>query len=118
MVLQILVNLVRNAMQACEASSTQDKSLTIRVSQEAGRIRVAVADNGSGILPEHLPRIFAHGFTTKKDGHGFGLHSAALSAKEMGGSLAVQSDGPGQGATFTLELPMGRRACGPEGVVG
>jgi signal transduction histidine kinase len=52
-----------------------------------------------------LTRVFAHGFTTKKDGHGFGLHSAALTAKEMGGSLTVQSDGPGHGATFVLELP-------------
>ena len=105
-VLQILVNLVRNTMQAGEGSSTPEKRLTIRVSQVAGRVRIAVADNGSGILPEHLSRIFAHGFTTKKDGHGFGLHGAALAAKEMGGSLAVQSEGPGRGATFTLELPM------------
>jgi PAS domain S-box-containing protein len=105
-VLQILVNLVRNAVQACEGSSSQDKRLTLRVSQHARRIRVAVADNGSGILPEHLARIFAHGFTTKQDGHGFGLHSAALSARAMNGSLSVQSGGPGQGATFTLELPL------------
>jgi PAS domain S-box-containing protein len=105
-VLQILVNLVRNAMQACEASASQEKRLTLRVSQEAGRVRIAVADNGGGILPENLSRIFAQGFTTKKDGHGFGLHSAALAAKEIGGSLAVQSEGPGRGATFTLELPM------------
>jgi PAS domain S-box-containing protein len=105
-VLQILVNLVRNAMQACETSVEQEKRLAIRVSQEAGRVRIAVADNGSGISPEHLSRIFAHGFTTKKDGHGFGLHGAARAAKEMGGSLAVQSEGPGRGATFTLELPM------------
>ena len=104
MVLQILVNLVRNAMQACEGSSSQDKRLNIRVSQEAGRVRIAVADNGSGILPEHLPRIFAHGFTTKRDGHGFGLHSGALAAKELGGSLNAHSEGPGKGATFTLEL--------------
>jgi signal transduction histidine kinase len=64
-----------------------------------------VIDNGVGILPENLTRIFNHGFTTRKDGHGFGLHSGALAAKEMGGSLNVHSDGPGQGAAFTLELP-------------
>jgi signal transduction histidine kinase len=58
-----------------------------------------------GILPENLTRIFNHGFTTRKDGHGFGLHSGALAAKELGGSLNVRSDGPGQGAAFTLELP-------------
>jgi two-component system, LuxR family, sensor kinase FixL len=105
-VLQILVNLMRNAMQACEGTSTAEKRLTIRLSQAAGRARIEVADNGSGILPENLPRIFAHGFTTKKDGHGFGLHNAAMAANEMGGSLTVQSDGPGRGATFTLELPI------------
>lgn len=106
MVLQILVNLVRNAQQACEGSGGAEKCLTIRLSQEAGRIRIAVTDNGSGISPENLPRIFAHGFTTKKDGHGFGLHSAAAAAGELGGSLSVQSGGLGRGATFTLELPM------------
>jgi PAS domain S-box-containing protein len=105
MVLQILVNLVRNATQACETSSRPEKRLTIRLSNKADRVRIAVADNGSGILPENLSRIFAHGFTTKKDGHGFGLHSAALAAKEMSGSLNVQSEGIGHGATFTLELP-------------
>jgi signal transduction histidine kinase len=62
-------------------------------------------DNGVGIRPENLIRIFAHGFTTRKDGHGFGLHSGALVAKELGGRLTVHSDGPGLGATFTLELP-------------
>ena len=104
-VLHILVNLVRNAREACRTTNGQENRLTIRVNQEAGRVRIAVADNGSGISPENLAKIFTHGFTTKKDGHGFGLHSATLAAKEMGGSLSVQSDGPGQGAAFTLELP-------------
>lgn len=85
MVLQILVNLVRNAMQAFEASGGQQKRLTVRV-------RIAVADNGSGILPENLVRIFAHCFTTRKSGHGFGLHSSALAAKKMGGSLTIHSE--------------------------
>jgi signal transduction histidine kinase len=64
-----------------------------------------VSDNGIGIPPENLARIFNHGFTTRKDGHGFGLHSGALAAKEMGGSLIAHSEGTGKGATFTLELP-------------
>jgi signal transduction histidine kinase len=70
-----------------------------------GRVRIAVIDNGVGIPPENLTRIFNHGFTTRKDGHGFGLHSGALAAKELGGSLTVLSEGPGLGAVFTLELP-------------
>jgi signal transduction histidine kinase len=69
------------------------------------RVKISVVDNGIGISRENLTRIFAHGFTTRKDGHGFGLHSGALAAKELGGALLVHSDGPGRGAVFTLELP-------------
>jgi signal transduction histidine kinase len=69
------------------------------------RVRITIADNGVGIAAEHLTRIFNHGFTTKKDGHGFGLHSGANAAKEMGGTLTAHSDGSGKGAEFTLELP-------------
>jgi signal transduction histidine kinase len=103
--LQIMVNLLRNAKHACQDSERADKRLTVRVANGEGRIRISVIDNGVGIPPENLTRIFNYGFTTRKGGHGFGLHSGALAAKEMGGSLAVQSDGPGKGATFTLELP-------------
>jgi signal transduction histidine kinase len=104
-VLQILVNLLRNAKHACQDSKRADKRLTVRVANGEGRIRISVIDNGVGIPPENLMRIFNHGFTTRKDGHGFGLHSGALAAREMGGSLTVHSDGPGHGAAFTLELP-------------
>jgi signal transduction histidine kinase len=69
-------------------------------------LRIRVEDDGEGIAPENLTRLFAHGFTTRKTGHGFGLHSCALAAKEMGGTLTAASDGPGKGATFTLELPI------------
>jgi urea transport system substrate-binding protein len=105
-VLQILVNLVRNAKQACDEQDPPEKRLTLRVTNGLDRVRIAVTDNGMGISPANLTRIFAHGFTTKKTGHGFGLHSGALAAREMGGALNVQSEGPGQGATFTLELPL------------
>ena len=104
-ILQILVNLLRNAKYACHDSERADKRLTVRVANGEGRVRISVIDNGVGIPPENLTRIFNHGFTTRKDGHGFGLHSGALAAKEMGGSLTVHSDGVGQGASFTLELP-------------
>jgi PAS domain S-box-containing protein len=105
-VLQILMNLVRNAKQACHETGGAEQRLTVRVTNGDDRVRVAVSDNGVGISPENLARIFAHGFTTKKDGHGFGLHSAMAAAGEMGGSLIVQSGGLGKGATFTLELPV------------
>jgi signal transduction histidine kinase len=65
-----------------------------------------VIDNGVGIEPENMQKIFNHGFTTRKSGHGFGLHSGALAAMEMAGSLRAHSDGLKQGATFTLELPL------------
>jgi signal transduction histidine kinase len=104
-VLQILVNLVRNAKLACNSSDRKDKKIVLRAMNGEGRVKIAVIDNGVGIPPENLTRIFQHGFTTRKDGHGFGLHSGALAAKELGGSLTVQSEGPGLGATFTLELP-------------
>jgi signal transduction histidine kinase len=105
-VLQILVNLVRNAKYACEESQSLERRVTLRVAVEHGGARISVIDNGVGIAPENLTRIFNHGFTTRASGHGFGLHSGALAAKELGGSLNVHSDGPGRGATFTLELPV------------
>jgi signal transduction histidine kinase len=104
-VLQILINLVRNAKYACDESGRSDKQVTVRVNNGDDRVRISVIDNGVGIPPENLTRIFHHGFTTRKDGHGFGLHSGALAAKELGGTLTAQSDGPGKGATFALELP-------------
>jgi len=104
-ILQIMVNLLRNAKHACQESDRVDKRLTVRVVNGNGRVRISVIDNGVGIPTENLTRIFNHGFTTRKDGHGFGLHSGALAAKEMGGSLTVHSDGRDLGSTFTLELP-------------
>jgi len=104
-VLQILVNLVQNATNACVESGRDDRRITVRISRQGDRVRLAVADNGVGIAAENLTRIFALGFTTRKEGHGFGLHSSALAAKELGGSLTARSPGPGLGSTFILELP-------------
>ncbi len=108
-VLQILVNLLRNAKYAMDSHAGGPgyvKRLVVRVKSTApDRVSIVLADTGVGIAPEHLTKIFNHGFTTKKDGHGFGLHSGANAAKEMGGTLTAYSAGPGQGAEFTLELP-------------
>ena len=105
-VLQILINLIRNAKYALDDSGRTDKRMTISI-EGCGedKVQIKVADNGIGIAPENLTRIFGHGFTTKRDGHGFGLHSGANAATEIGGSLTAHSDGLGCGATFTLELP-------------
>ena len=105
-VMQILVNLLSNAKHALDHSDG-DRRMKVRVVQnQEGLLEIAVIDNGVGIPPENLSRIFSHGFTTKKMGHGFGLHSGALAAKELGGTLKAHSDGPGLGATFTLTLPL------------
>jgi PAS domain S-box-containing protein len=104
-VLQILVNVIRNAKYACESTSAE-KRVTVRVWAADATMQVAVIDTGVGIPPENLERIFSHGFTTRKDGHGFGLHSCALAATDLGGTLQGESAGPGRGATFTLTLPL------------
>ena len=109
-VLLILVNLVSNARHATAHLTHADVRIVLHTSLEPAadgqqRLRISVEDNGEGIAPDHLTRIFAHGFTTRKDGHGFGLHSCALAAREMGGALQAHSEGRGHGARFTLELP-------------
>lgn len=105
-VLQILVNLISNAKYAMTESKRDDKNLVIRIYEHGqDKVRIEVTDNGAGIPQENLTKIFNHGFTTRRDGHGFGLHSGALAARDLGGSLIARSDGEGKGATFTLELP-------------
>ena len=106
-ILQILLNLLRNAQQAIDAAGTPERLIRMRIRRhEDDRVHIEVRDSGIGLTPENLTRIFAHGFTTKSDGHGFGLHAGALAAKQLGGSLWAESEGPGLGATFTLELPL------------
>ena len=107
LILQILVNLLRNAKQAIEESGREERRIVVKIQNNGGElVKVTVQDSGNGIAAENLTRIFSHGFTTKKTGHGFGLHSSALAATGMGGALSAQSDGPGTGATFLLELPI------------
>ncbi|HSV34154.1 MAG TPA: AAA family ATPase [Ramlibacter sp.] len=106
-VLQILVNLISNAANAMEGAPPGSNRLTLEVAMAGDTcIRVSVRDQGVGIPAENLTRIFAHGFTTRRAGHGFGLHSCALAARQLGGTLTAHSDGVGHGATFVLELPV------------
>lgn len=117
-VLQILVNLLSNAKRAMEGVPDRAHQITIRLGSTLDNtLQIQVIDNGEGIVPDNLSRIFAHGFTTRKAGHGFGLHSCVLASQEMGGSLTAHSDGWGQGAMFVLTLPMGPagRAVVPPG---
>ncbi|MBF0299138.1 MAG: sensor histidine kinase [Oligoflexia bacterium] len=124
--LQILINLLNNARQAVRQNNEGEKKIEIKVATEianvttdknpddslsanAENLKIIVKDNGYGISNENLNRIFNHGFTTKKDGHGFGLHSSANAAKEMGGRLDVMSDGEGKGAEFVIKLPLQKK---------
>jgi signal transduction histidine kinase len=105
-VMQILVNLIRNAKQACDETHRGDKKIVLRIGEQQDRAEISVIDNGIGISPDNLARIFSHGFTTKKTGHGFGMHSGSLAAKDLVGELRCESAGAGRGATFTLTLPL------------
>jgi Amt family ammonium transporter len=106
-VLQILVNLLRNSKEALVAGRTEGRRMVVRLARlDEDNVLLEVTDNGIGIASGNLAKIFGHGFTTKHDGHGFGLHSCANAAKEMGGSLTAHSDGEGRGASFRLVLPL------------
>ncbi|HYO57546.1 ATP-binding protein, partial [Archangium sp.] len=105
-VLQILLNLLSNARHALEAVSAEQRHLQLRLHQDNGSALLQVIDSGMGLAPEHLPRLFSQGFTTRKSGHGLGLHSSALAAQLLKGRLTLESPGPGQGATATLCLPL------------
>jgi DNA-binding LacI/PurR family transcriptional regulator len=103
--LHVLVNLVKNAVEAMRGTPEGQRVLVLRgARQDDGRIRLELKDSGEGIAPDDLKRIFSYGFTTKHDGHGFGLYTCTRYAKQLGGSLSVSSEGKGQGATFTLLL--------------
>ena len=106
-ILQILLNLISNAKRALKEKAEGERFLFVRTRRAGkGSVTVEIQDTGVGIAPEHLTKIFAQGFTTRRGGHGFGLHSGVLAAQQMGGTLRVQSEGLGQGATFILELPL------------
>ena len=104
--IHILLNLIKNAKDAMADNPTSDRRLQIETRQENGEVLLILRDNGAGIEADHLTRIFNHGFTTKTEGHGFGLHTCANLMTEMGGHIGVDSPGVGEGATFTLVFPL------------
>jgi signal transduction histidine kinase len=106
--LQILVNVLQNAKDALLSVNPElahNKIITIKTQDDNNYSDIIISDNGVGIPPDNITKIFSLGFSTKKDGHGFGLHTSALAAKELGGTLQAKSDGVGEGAVFTLTLP-------------
>ena len=111
--LQILVNLLRNAKQAMRQQVQDSHELNLSVKyqdDDEASVVMTIQDSGIGIAPEHLSKMFTRGFTTKTDGNGIGLHSSILAIQNMGGSMHVQSEGVGRGATFTLTFPVQKAA--------
>lgn len=113
-VLQILVNLLSNAKYATSPVTDRERRICLRIGETDGSATIEVADNGIGISADDMPKVFTHGFTTRPGGHGFGLHTSALAAKELGGSLRVASAGLGHGATFTLQVPLVTAPSNPD----
>jgi len=113
--IEILSNFIANSRQALDASQTPAKRLVVRAFQnQQANLQIDVSDNGVGISPEHCERLFAYGFTTKPEGHGFGLAGSLLAARSMGGTARGTSEGEGKGATFTIELPWSLAATHPQ----
>ena len=111
--MQILTNLISNAKEAILQNEQSSKVLELSVKKaDEDHIQFEVTDDGIGIAEDQIQWIFSQGYTTRQDGHGFGLHSAANAAKEMGGSLGCRSEGLGKGATFTLEIPISQKGDG------
>ncbi len=109
--LQVLTNLIKNAKEATAENDQLNRVREIVLETgciESGDVFIRITDNGCGIAAENLQRIFNHGFTTKENGHGFGLHTSVLAMTDMGGTLRVHSDGPGHGTTFTLIVRAGQ----------
>lgn len=104
-ILQVVVNLLKNAKDALSLGRKEDRRLIVRSFRDGDRLQLEVEDNGIGVAEENLAKIFSHGFTTKEDGHGFGLHSCANTINEMGGRMSVTSEGVGLGATFMINVP-------------
>ncbi|MCP4599380.1 MAG: HAMP domain-containing histidine kinase, partial [Proteobacteria bacterium] len=102
--IQILMNLITNAKDAMKKTPNDNRQIKFLLNEQGETVQLKVVDTGSGIPPENIKSIFNHGFTTKKDHQGFGLHSCANQMSEMGGKMWAESQGDGQGATFILEF--------------
>jgi signal transduction histidine kinase len=105
--LQILVNLLSNARHAVQAGDRRNRRILLKLARDGDHVRVTVEDTGIGMTEEVLSQIWRFGFTTKKNGHGFGLHNSANAAQEIGATLTAHSDGVGQGSRFVLRIPLG-----------
>lgn len=104
-IVHILINLIKNAKEALLDNAAGDRIMRFRIWKEAESLYLSISENGLGIEPEALKNLFTFGFTTKNDGHGFGLHYCKNIMTNLGGEISVASEGPGKGSTFTLRFP-------------
>ncbi len=106
--MHIIVNLIKNSKEAMRDIPAGKKELAFTIDSDHEAVYARVRDTGHGISKEDQKKMFSYGFTTKADGHGFGLHSSASYMVEMGGTLSVESKGYGEGATFVLKFPISK----------
>ncbi len=104
--IHILVNLINNAIEAMTEINEENRKLAIMIYSKEKYAYIKVKDTGMGVLQKNIRKIFSHGYTTKKKGHGFGLHTSANYMTEMKGRMWAESDGEGKGTAFILEFPI------------
>ena len=104
--LQVIINLISNAKYALIESDKESRKIFIFVKKNGNKISVEIKDNGVGIASEDIPHLFEYGFKKRRGGHGYGLHHSALVVNELGGRVSVSSDGLGEGASFTVIIPI------------
>jgi signal transduction histidine kinase len=104
----VFINLFVNAADAMGMQESR-RAIAVRTRADGGatQVRVDVTDTGPGIRPENLPRMFEFMFTTKADGHGFGLSTSHRTIQNHGGKISVESP-EGSGAHFVIQLPLRR----------
>ncbi|MDZ7814734.1 MAG: ATP-binding protein [Planctomycetota bacterium] len=106
--IQVLVNIIKNAIEAIDSSDSERDEMVVSASysKKTEMVSIDVKDSGIGMTAEVRANLFKFGFTTKEQGSGFGLHSSYNLIKAMGGTINAQSEGKGKGATFSIELPL------------
>jgi len=105
--LQILVNLIKNAYESMD-HITSGRTLWLKtfVDPEQAYVCLAIRDNGVGFEAAAHEKLFAYGYTSKARGSGFGLHCSLTYLKAHQGKITAHSDGVGQGSEFTIYLPI------------
>ena len=103
---QVFINLISNARDAL--GSRKNKTIEVSTEEQDGQVVIRFQDNGEGITPEDLPRIFDALFTTKEKGMGLGLHISRDIIQSYGGTITAQSK-KDEGTTFLIKLPVAEK---------